>query len=84
MKASAAQFDVQVVQLQAACAEQLLQSISLNTFFDYIIAADSCCDKELLDACLAFGACNRYSHMAHIHSLLVALQGFWVATVKVI
>lgn len=44
-------FAGQVVQLQAICAEQLLQSTSLNTFLDYIIAADACCDSEVLDAC---------------------------------
>lgn len=51
------------MQLRAICVAQLLQNISLDTFFKHIMAAESCCDNELLDACSAYGATNRYAHI---------------------
>ena len=54
---------VQVAELRAACFQELLQNVSLDTFFEYLITADSCCGSNLLVTCMAFAALNRYLHI---------------------
>ena len=52
---------VQVASLRSMSLDAVLSTVNHDNVFDYIVAADSCNEQTLMQACSEYGAQNRYA-----------------------
>lgn len=50
---------MQVLELRGVCVKGMLNNVTIDNLFDYMVAADACSEEQLIQACLTFAVKHR-------------------------